>query len=137
MKEKSYNETSLTILGLKLFNLYFGIGFRQTEGTPVSVIFDPEFALKHKKYLIGFYHVHPNMAAYPSNTDISTMFTWCDVLGKRIYCMIEGNGYFGNVRGETVVENYMFETDPYSLNNNVFGWCGEAMKIGRFFFWKV
>jgi hypothetical protein len=76
-------------------NLWMAKGQFPNDGTPISVSFDKyydEIIKRHIKYndVIGFYHTHPNMLASPSSTDVETMNTWVDVLGKPLFCLIDG-----------------------------------------------
>ena len=84
------NEKQLTILGFRIWKFAFGIGVWSNEGTPHSVAMDARKPLQWRKWVIGFYHTHPNMMNFPSGIDIFTMFAWCNALGKSIYCLIEG-----------------------------------------------
>lgn len=137
MKEKQFNETALVVLGFKLWKFNFGIGFFKTEGSPTNVTCDFKNALKYRKFLIGFYHVHPNMLNFPSNTDIYTFFTWGNALGKPIYCLIDGiDAEILDDKQTVAIGNYKFETFPMDNREDAYHYVGHAYKIGRFFLWK-
>lgn len=129
------NETQLTILGFRLWNFAFGVGVWPHEGNPHSVVMDIRKPLKWRRWLLGFYHTHPNILNYPSNTDIHTFFTWGNALGKPIYCLIDGIDA-ERMNESTAISNYLFITFPMSYMEDQFIYYGHAYKIGRFFFWK-
>jgi hypothetical protein len=134
------NEITYTILGFRLWKFGFGIGLFPTEGTPTQVTCDFESALKYRKYLVGFYHTHPNMLNYPSNMDIRAFYAWGNCLGKTINCLIDGIDveYSSMLAGDvwSSISNYKFETYPYEDKPDKHSYAGHAYKIGRFFFWK-
>lgn len=135
------NEVQLTILGFRIWKFSFGVGVWFNEGNPASVAMDVRKPLKWRKWLLGFYHTHPNMLNYPSNTDIRTFYTWGNTLGKHIYCLIEGidaenrsNPYYAE--DIVAISNYKFETYPMENKPDTHDYVGHAYKLGRFFFWK-
>lgn len=131
------NEKQLTILGFRIWKFAFGVGVWLNEGTPHSVAMDARKPLQWRKWVIGFYHTHPNMMNFPSGIDIFTMFAWCNALGKSIYCLIEG--YDAETMGDkktVAIGNYQFITFPMDKREDLYLYVGHACKIGRFFFWK-
>lgn len=134
------NEQTFTILGFKipLINVYVGWGFWPNEGEPHSVSFDPERVIKHRKWLLGFYHVHPNMLNYPSNIDNQTMVSWCNVVGRPLFCMIEGiDGEYSDneMIAPIMISNYLFKTYPREDKHNKKEYIGHAYRIGKLFIW--
>lgn len=132
------NEVQLTILGFHIWKFYFGVGVWPHEGDPHSVVMDARQPLKWRKWLLGFYHSHPNMLNYPSNIDIRTFFTWGNALGKPIYCLIDGIDaeIYNLENGTEAIGNYKFETSPMTNREDKYFYIGHACKIGRLFFWK-
>lgn len=144
MKEKQFeNESSLIVLGFKIFGVYVGFGFKESFGTPTSVEFDVDFGIKYRKWLLGFYHVHPNMLNYPSSIDHQTMYTWCNVVGRPLFCMIEGldGEYYDDPLNEDsvtpiMVSNYLFKTYPREFKDNEMVYIGHVKRFGKFFIWR-
>jgi proteasome lid subunit RPN8/RPN11 len=78
---------------LKGFNLgrhTIAEGIFPNEGQPSSVTFTLEEALSLKDELVGFYHTHPNFSNHYSLTDKITMEGWVDMLGRPLWCLIDG-----------------------------------------------
>lgn len=131
------NEKQLTILGFCVWKFAFGVGVWPHEGNPHSVIMDARKPLKWRKWLLGFYHTHPNMINFPSNIDVRTFFTWGNALGKPIYCLIDGiDAEILDDKQTIAIGNYKFETFPMDNREDAYHYVGHAYKIGRLFFWK-
>lgn len=62
------NEISYVIIGIKRL----GFLCAKTEGTPVSVVPNIEFAMRHLKYVLGTYHTHPGFSPNPSTIDMDS-----------------------------------------------------------------
>jgi hypothetical protein len=87
------NEICYVLIGKKSDNFWVAKKLYQGSGTPVSVNFDAEYVLNHeekKGNVLGFYHTHPGMIAYPSGRDFRTMNAWTNCFGKPLVCLIEG-----------------------------------------------
>jgi hypothetical protein len=91
------NETYLCLTGRWLTSrIWVAQGFKHKErATPASVSFEEDaygIISREISYgdVIGFYHTHPNMPAFVSTTDFTTMNAWVDALGKPLICLIEG-----------------------------------------------
>lgn len=141
----SANEQTLTVLGFRipLIGVYIGWGFWPNEGEPHSVSFDSTRVVKHRKWLLGFWHTHPNMLNYPSSIDHQTMYTWCNVVGRPLFCMIEGldgEHYDDPLNEDSVtpvmVSNYLFRTYPREVKDNEKVYVGHANRFGKLFIWR-
>ena len=84
------NEEVYTIHGFNVGPYFIGVRKNYNEGEPYRVEFNWE-KVQGSKTLVAFWHTHPNMAAVPSITDLSTMSQWAIQEGKVIPCLIEGN----------------------------------------------
>lgn len=90
------NEIFYAIFGIRWGNFFYGKFDFFEEGQPTSVSFDYNKVrekIDSGKNLIGFYHTHPNMMAYMSDTDCKTMEAWVNSEGKNLLCFIRGDSY--------------------------------------------
>jgi hypothetical protein len=87
------NEIFYAVHGYKFDNYWIGKKFFFNEGSLVRVGFDYNkvMELNKKIPLLGVYHTHPNMKAYPSIIDDNTMNTWFNTMGKPLICLIKGS----------------------------------------------
>lgn len=87
------NEDCWMLVGWSKGSIFWGEMIKKTTGTPTSVDFDWEYALKREdrhQDLRGFKHTHPSWPAVPSGTDHNTMKAWVTSLGKPLVCVIDG-----------------------------------------------
>jgi len=87
------NEISYILIGKRSgsFRFRFGRLARKRKGTPSSVEFDGEWALKREEEkgdVLGFYHTHPHGSGI-SGQDVKTMMAWASCFGKNLFCIIE------------------------------------------------
>lgn len=136
------NEETLAILGFRIpiFNVYIGLGCWRHEGEPASVSFNQEKILNWRKWVVAFWHTHPNMINFPSSTDIPTMYAWCNTLGKSLFCLIEGiDGEFSDPMFDfypTMISNHLFTTYPMDNIEDEKKYIGHAYRFGNFFIWR-
>lgn len=88
------NEQCWMLVGGINGDLWWGEKFGpQSEGTPASVAFDPDFVIKREEEhgdVVGFIHTHPSFTAHYSMRDDRTMKAWVLSLGKPLVCCIIG-----------------------------------------------
>lgn len=87
-----FKEACWFVYGLRIKDLYLGILVKQSTGGPASVDFDWQRAFKHRKYLVGFFHTHPEGVHELSQIDHRTMRGWVTSLGKPLICGMKENG---------------------------------------------
>lgn len=123
------NEIFYAVFGYKFGPFIFGKLYFHNTGNPVSVEFDYKYVVEkinQNSNLLGFYHTHPNMPAYMSSTDISTMEGWCDSEGKNLLCFIEGNDGLKCFKCYNSVELDQVSILPRHI------YCLNYKKIGKF-----
>ena len=133
------NEVTMAVLGFRipLIGVYVGWGCWKKEGEPASVSFDVKKILKYRKRLLGFWHTHPNMLNYPSSVDVPTMYTWCNTVGKPLFCMIEGiDGDTYTEEHKEAIANWLFTTYPMDNREDRKEYVGYAHRLGRLFIWR-
>lgn len=101
-------------------SLYFGYMDDFNEGHPARVEFDYDKVMSKHEDLIGFYHTHPNMPAYPSQTDKETMSGWTNMLGRPLLCLIEGKDeiipwIYDNNEEDFYESRYLFKKKNFIL----------------------
>lgn len=108
------NEIFYAIYGAYADGYYFGYLDDFNEGHPARVEFDYDKIMSRHEDLIGFYHTHPNMAAFPSSTDKETMSGWTNMLGRPLLCLIDGkDGIIPWIYSNTLEKFY--ETLSYKM----------------------
>jgi hypothetical protein len=93
------NEVYLGLVGKWLYfsrkrKVWIAKGLWSNSGSPFHVDFNPRNIINREinhQDIIGFYHTHIRMPGYPSSTDITTMNSWVNCLGKPLICLINGN----------------------------------------------
>jgi len=87
------NEVYLGLIGGIAGRYWYGVGHWPTEGSPGRVRFDPKIVMERElahRDIVGFYHTHPGMEAWPSIIDYRAMHGWTLSFGKPLVCLIEG-----------------------------------------------
>jgi hypothetical protein len=87
------NEQCWVLVGGIDGDLWWGKKVRPHEGSPASVAFDPNYAMKRDEQygdVVGFIHTHPSFTAHYSMRDDRTMKAWVLSLGKPLVCCILG-----------------------------------------------
>jgi proteasome lid subunit RPN8/RPN11 len=87
-------EQCWTLVGQRRDRIWYARRLRRAVGEPVLVRFDGRWALEReerRRDVVGFYHTHPGMRAYPSHRDMRTMRAWCSAFGKPLLCLIAGS----------------------------------------------
>lgn len=124
------NEIFYAIYGAYTDEYYFGYMDDFNEGHPARVEFDYDKIMSRHEDLIGFYHTHPNMSAYPSETDRETMSGWTNMLGRPLLCLIANNDeiipwIYDNEKEDFFKASYVY------LKNNKFILVGQDRFIGK------
>jgi proteasome lid subunit RPN8/RPN11 len=87
-------EQCWTLVGQRRDRIWCARRLRRAVGEPVLVRFDGRWTLEReerRRDVVGFYHTHPGMPAYPSQRDVRTMRAWCSAFGKPLLCLIAGS----------------------------------------------
>lgn len=87
------NEQCWVLVGGIDGDLWWGEKAQLHEGSPASVAFDPNYAMKRDEQhgdVVGFIHTHPSFTAHYSMRDDRTMKAWVLSLGKPLVCCILG-----------------------------------------------
>ena len=114
------NEIFYAIFGKRIGKYFFGkIDFFH-EGVPTKVDFDSKRIIdeiESGKNLLGFYHTHPNMPAYMSQTDYATMKAWVDCEGKELLCLIDGHDKLCafNCKNHPADDHFVFDEIPSKI----------------------
>ncbi len=83
-----FNEECWIIYGKKVGKRYVGFRVYEGKGSPASVGFDWDKALKRAGGIIGFHHTHPDGFCRPSDRDHKTMRAWVVTEGRPLLCSI-------------------------------------------------
>ena len=91
------------IYGIKIKNFYIGFVLKHSNGVAAGVEFDWE-KIYNSKYIIGFFHTHPNGMLNYSDTDYRTMNAWVSCLWRNLIC-----GIWNEERSKNIC--YLFKKD--------------------------
>jgi hypothetical protein len=83
----SFIERCWFIYGFRLGNLFLGIIIKHSQGEIANVKFNWE-KIYDSKYLLGFFHTHPDGMLGYSDTDYRTMRAWVSCMGQDLICGI-------------------------------------------------
>jgi proteasome lid subunit RPN8/RPN11 len=86
-------ELCWTLLGQHRGRIWCARRDQRALGEPYLVRFDGGRALRREERqhdVVGFWHTHPGMPAWPSNRDVRTMRAWTSCFGKPLLCVIAG-----------------------------------------------